>query len=148
MKIISHRGNIQGRNPVLENSKEYIIASISAGYDVEVDVWFIKDRLYLGHDEPQHEVNLKFLQNDELWCHAKNISALQYMLLHNVHCFWHQEDSYTITSRGYIWAYPGMPLVKNAVCVMPERVNWNYFDKCVAICTDYPNKYRSLIDEL
>ena len=25
----------------------------------------------------------------------------------NCHYFWHQEDDYTITSKGIIWAYPG-----------------------------------------
>jgi hypothetical protein len=148
VKIISHRGNIQGENPLLENSKEYVIASIHAGYDVEVDVWNMSGAWFLGHDRPQYEIDEKFLRKPELWCHAKNAIALRLMLERDIHCFWHQEDNYTITSRGYIWAYPGMPLVKNAVCVMPERVNWSQFDKCAGICTDYPNKYRSLINEL
>ena len=34
--------------------------------------------------------------------------------------FWHQNDDYTITSKGYIWAYPGKKLNKNAIYVLPE----------------------------
>ena len=26
---------------------------------------------------------------------------------YHIHCFWHQEDNYTITSKNFIWAYPG-----------------------------------------
>ena len=81
MIYISHRGNITEIKPELENSPEYVTAAVKLGFDVEVDVWSIKDRLYLGHDEPQYEINLKFLQNDKFWCHAKNLPALQYMLL-------------------------------------------------------------------
>ena len=142
-KVISHRGNIEGPDLENENKPKNILKVIKKGFDVEVDVWFIKDRLYLGHDEPQHEVNLKFLQNNKLWCHAKNILALQYMLLHNVHCFWHQTDDFTITSKGYLWTYPGKNLTNQSICVMPERADYSHSEilKCSGVCTDYPGRY-------
>ena len=40
MKLIAHRGNIDGPNPERENSPEYIEEALKAGYDVEVDVWY------------------------------------------------------------------------------------------------------------
>jgi hypothetical protein len=144
MIFISHRGNINGINLERENDPKYVLEAINKGYECEIDVWFVKDRLYLGHDEPQYEINLKFLQNDKFWCHAKNLLALEYMLLHGVHCFWHQSDDYTITSKGVIWAYPGKELSKNSICVMPER-HTDAPKKEInhaGICSDYIEKYR------
>jgi hypothetical protein len=34
--------------------------------------------------------------------------------------FFHQEDDITLTSKGYIWAYPGKQPIKNSIAVMPE----------------------------
>lgn len=156
MIFISHRGNINGNNPENENDPKYILEAISKGYECEIDVWFIKDRLYLGHDEPQYQVNLSFLQNCKLWCHAKNLTALEYMLLHNVHCFWHQNDDYTITSKGYIWAFPGKKLSNKSICVMPEKNNksnlfMNDIKKSAGICSDhilfYKNRYSNIEEE-
>ena len=146
--IISHRGNISGPSPKFENNPKFVTEAIRAGYDCEVDVWYENDRLYLGHDKPQYEISLKFLKNDKFWCHAKNLPSLEFMIKNDIHCFWHQEDNYTLTSRGFIWAYPGMPLVKDSICVMPEKAKWDTFNNCSGICTDYPNRYRRITDEL
>jgi len=141
--FISHRGNTTGPNPKLENNPEYILAALNKNYDVEIDVWFVKDTFYLGHDEPQYEVSLFFLQNSKLWCHAKNVSALEHMLLRNIHCFWHQKDDYTITSKGFIWTYPGNKLTSNSICVMPESNNKNLDTSiCLGVCSDFIEDYR------
>jgi len=59
----------------------------------------------------------------------------------DIHCFWHQEDDVTLTSKGYIWTYPGKDLTENSIVVMPEKYLekwWEYsFKKCRAICSDY-----------
>ena len=52
-RFISHRGNIDGRDPEKENTEEYIDTARMLGFDVEIDVWKIADSLYLGHDYPQ-----------------------------------------------------------------------------------------------
>ena len=76
MILISHRGNLNGKNKERENEPLYIIEATEKGYDVEIDVWWKEDRFYLGHDEPYYKVNINFLQNRKFWCHAKNIEAL------------------------------------------------------------------------
>ena len=91
MRLISHRGNIAGKQPGLENMPEYIKDTLEKGYDVEIDVWW-KNGFLLGHDEPMYHVDLEFLKNQKLWCHAKNIEALYEMQKNGIHCFWHQED--------------------------------------------------------
>tara|TARA_Y100000034_G_scaffold133668_1_gene199805 strand:- start:2365 stop:2787 length:423 start_codon:yes stop_codon:yes gene_type:complete len=120
--LISHRGNINGSNPEMENKPEYIQEALDLGYDVESDVWFIDGNFFLGHDEPQYKVNEKFLQEVGVWCHAKNIDALNQMIENGkIHCFFHQEDDVTLTSRGYLWTYPGKELTSNSIAVLPDK---------------------------
>jgi len=163
MKYIAHRGNINGPNP-LENHPDYIKKALELGYDVEIDVWLIDNhsssigagvtggrfvepnidnKLFLGHDGPQYEITIDFLKNNGLWCHAKNLNALYLMLENDIHCFWHQNDDFTITSRGFIWSYPGKELTNNSICLMPEWNNSEIDENCYAVCSDFVFKYRS-----
>ena len=120
MKIISHRGYINGPDATIENNPAHIKKIIETGIDAEIDVWYINNRFFLGHDEPRYEVSDNFLLDSRLWCHAKNISSLVNLLKIGAHCFWHQEDDYTLTSKGFIWAYPGVQTPKsNSVFLFP-----------------------------
>lgn len=136
-KSISHRGNIEGPNERFENDPAYIMDALGEGFDVEIDVWLTEDKLYLGHDAPEHLVGLDFLQNDKFWCHCKNIEALQLLMKNNVRCFFHDTDDATLTSDGYIWTYPGKHLTENSICVMPERANWNIESYVAGVCSDF-----------
>ena len=79
MILISHRGNIDGPNPNLENKPSYILEAINKGYDCEVDFWFRDGKFILGHDEPQYEIPFEFIKNyyRKLWIHCKNKEALE-----------------------------------------------------------------------
>jgi hypothetical protein len=139
MKIISHRGNIFGLDPKRENAPEIVEECIDMGFDVEVDVWLKDNMYYLGHDMPKIPITKEFLLREQLWCHAKNLEALYHMLKDNIHCFWHQEDDFTLTSRGVIWTYPGKEITDKSILVT------NVFpkEKCYGICTDFPFKMRN-----
>lgn len=145
MFYISHRGNTNGRVVKEENSPQLIDHALSLGYDVEIDVWHYKNSFYLGHDEPQYQVQDEFLFNDlfnqRFWCHAKNIKALEQLLHMGAHCFWHEDDKVTLTSKGYIWTYPGNELSSRSVCVMPE-VSMQNTANCLGICSDYIKLYK------
>lgn len=145
MKIISHRGYVNGPDNSLENNPAHIKKIIETGVDTEVDVWYVNDSFFLGHDNPKYEVTKQFLTDSRLWCHAKNILALEKMLEIGAHCFWHQEDEYTLTSKGYIWAYPGVltPKVKS-VFLFPERYPGINIKDFMFICTDYIYKIGEL----
>ena len=61
MILISHRGNINGPNPEMENNPEYIQKALDLGYDVEVDVWGTKyGAWYLGHDDKEYLIDVEF----------------------------------------------------------------------------------------
>ena len=122
MKLIAHRGLFNGPDLLLENKPEQIELAIKLGFDVEVDVWYINNALYLGHDYPAYEIPLEFLQRKEIWAHAKDLPALQYMLDNNVHCFWHEVDQRTLTSKGYIWTYPEEETLSRSVLVVQDHI--------------------------
>jgi|10_taG_2_1085330.scaffolds.fasta_scaffold129961_2 hypothetical protein len=145
MILISHRGNLNGPQQSKENSPAYIEKAMAAGFDVEVDVWYSDEKFFLGHDCPQYEISIEFLKDDRLWCHAKNIESLKIMLREGVHCFWHQQDHYTFTSDGCIWAYPGEEVGEGTICVMPEGCNYAEDEllRCMGICSDYVARYSS-----
>ncbi len=142
-RIISHRGNLNGREPCRENSPQFIKEALQAGFDVEVDVWLLNEGWFLGHDEPEHQTTEDFLRLQGLWCHAKNLRAFKKMLEIQIVCFWHESDRYALTSNGFIWTYPGMFLSSRSICVMPESGLTNHSDLplCAGICTDFPIKY-------
>lgn len=139
--LIAHRGNTNGPDPARENDPAYVGETLEQGYDAEIDVWYRDGAFSLGHDAPQYAVPEQFLENSKLWCHAKNVAALERMLENgNIHCFWHQGDDCALTSRGIIWTYPGKALTKKSVCVMPELhgiENRRDLPDCFGICSDY-----------
>ena len=142
MIYISHRGNISGPNEKFENKIEYVQNALDKGYEVEVDVRFENDKFFLGHDVNQFEVNENFLLNKKIWCHAKTKDALSALEKIKAHYFWHQEDDYTITSKGFVWTYPGKILLPSSICVLPEVANYKEIN-CLGICSDYIERYKN-----
>ena len=143
MIFIAHRGNTNGPS-VFENSPAHIDAAISGGHNAEVDIWKLDDDMYLGHDEPTYKIIASFLEERRhvLWCHAKNVDALKWLVDNDFNTFFHDTDDYVLTSLGYIWCYPGKPLVKGSICVMPEMAkDPEYLEKnkhlAYAVCSDY-----------
>tara|TARA_Y100000310_G_scaffold282070_1_gene303044 strand:- start:850 stop:1290 length:441 start_codon:yes stop_codon:yes gene_type:complete len=145
MKIISHRGNIEGPVASTENHPDQIKKVLKMGFDVEIDVRYIDGKYVLGHDTPDYQVSKDFLLNDKLWCHAKNIDGLLMMSTSNIHCFWHQQDDVTLTSLGYLWTYPGNMLTPYSICVMPETVDSYKSFNCYGLCTDLPIFYKEML---
>ena len=140
MILISHRGNVNGKTNQ-ENKPEYIRSALFQGYDVEIDVWYVDDKFYLGHNFPQYEIEESFLYNAKLWCHAKNIQALYKMKLNPlIHCFYHETDKVTLTSKGYLWTYPNNELTDKSICVLPETQKIK-INNCAGICSDKIKEY-------
>jgi hypothetical protein len=143
MRLIAHRGNTEGPKEHLENSLEYIDLAISEGYDVEIDFRKLETGIYLGHDFPEYKITSDWLKlrADRLWVHCKNAEGFEYALSNNMHCFWHDVDDYTLTSMGYVWAFPGKKSIgDNTILVMPEN-QYSLQDiktmSAFGICSDY-----------
>lgn len=157
MKLIAHRGNINGPDSLKENSLEYIDTAIELGYDVEIDIRYnpTEQQFYLGHDDPQYQVSMLWLlrRKDKLWIHCKDFSSLRVFSESDVdfNYFWHNTDNHTLTSKGFIWSYPGQPYSSNSVIVMPENLDVLEYHKgdyivvdwdCYAVCSDYVGKIK------
>lgn len=149
MRFIAHRGNVDGPSPTDENNPLYLKEAIAMGFDVEVDLQHDNGIWYLGHDslDTAHEIDLGFICDRRVWVHCKTKEALMALretscALYGVtHYFWHQSDDVTITSQGWLWAYPGIQLSgERTVACLPE---WNDTDVSGfrAVCTDYVNRY-------
>jgi hypothetical protein len=144
MRFISHRGNLNGRVPERENTVPFVEEALEQGFDVEVDLWILDDHQYfLGHDSPEHPIHAEWLRKNHevLWIHAKSIETAEilYRMNSDFHWFWHQEDSMTQTSRGFLWTYPGVH-IENCITVqldffpLPRNI--------LGVCSDYPQQYK------
>jgi hypothetical protein len=143
MIYIAHRGNLNGPNPSQENNPVYIREALGAGWDAEVDVWLLETSWWLGHDKPTYRVESSFFRNKGLWCHAKNVEALEKLVaLPWVNCFWHQNDDCVVTSKKFIWTFPGKSLTSKSIAVMPEAAKGWVINEVAGICTDYVEKYQ------
>lgn len=152
MIYIAHRGNINGPN-VKENHPDHIREALALGFHVEVDVWYLSDGLYLGHDSPMYKVDRDFF-DWRFWCHCKNFEALSYFKEidgtgNQFQYFWHDKDNHTLTSNGYIWTDPNCAVGKNSIAVMPEYVDSTLENvknlNCYGVCSDYVAKIREAI---
>jgi hypothetical protein len=152
MIYISHRGNITGRVVNLENHPDYIDSAIKDGYCVEIDVWY-NGEWWLGHDEPQYPISSDWILErwEHLWVHCKNVDSIiefdsDSKRYKDINYFWHENDTLTLTSYSYIWAYPGKQPILNSIAVMPE-INNDNVSKCVGICSDYIKRYKDEIEQ-
>jgi hypothetical protein len=144
MILISHRGNLYGRTIDRENTTDFIDEALSLGYDVEIDVWLIQESFFLGHDRPESAIVLEWLLNrkNKLWVHCKNKESIEYFNINKIdlNYFWHENDLMTLTSKGYMWVFPGNQPIKNSISVMPELFN-DDINECLGLCSDYIIKY-------
>jgi hypothetical protein len=105
----------------------------------------IHGKFLLGHDEPQYEIDISWIDDRayKLWVHCKNIDAIEFLnkFDYDINYFWHQEDTVTLTSKNYIWAYPGKQPIIGSIAVMPELYN-DDVSKCIGICSDYIQNYK------
>lgn len=139
MLLIAHRGNLYGPNSEKENQPSYVMATLIAGFDAEVDVWAEGPRWFLGHDNPTYQVTPRFLLTGGLWLHCKNYSALARLLMSpwakKLNFFYHTNEDYVLTSRKFVWAYPGRPGGFRTICVLPEK--FEDAEGFYGVCSDF-----------
>lgn len=137
MRFYAHRGNLEGRIAERENQPDYIDEALSAGYGAEIDLWMDGDRLYLGHDDGQYDINSDWLEQRKLFLlvHTKNREALDYCLKRDLHAFWHTDEDYVLTTWGLTVGYPGkMSVGERFLLAVPER-HWENVLDCKPFIT-------------
>jgi hypothetical protein len=143
LSTIAHRGNLRGPEPENENNPDYIDKAIEELFLVEVDIRFVEGSFYLGHDSPEHFVDLHWLKerSEFLILHCKNLPCL-YLLKDQFHCFWHDNDSYTLTTEKKIWTYPNQAVGPDCIIVdleppIKEKIDTWKAKGCYGVCSDY-----------
>jgi hypothetical protein len=144
MILIAHRGNIDGKIPEKENEPNYILHALDKGYNCEIDVHYTDSGVWkLGHEIGEYEVPEDFILMNNLWLHAKTIKTFHRLLTLDVNCFFHQMDNCALTSKGYVWTYPGFRIEAKSICVMPEMHKDVYKEfTCAGICSDVIKNYK------
>jgi glycerophosphoryl diester phosphodiesterase len=156
MRIISHRGNLDGPIPERENSLSYIDEAIEAGYNVEIDIRTEDGFLYLGHDFPQHRVPYGELYHRKrhLWVHCKDIQSFYYAP--DFKSFCHTGDPFVLVTpgsypryQGWVWVHDlDLELTNLSIIPLLSKEDIDNFDlrrakNIYGICTDYPNYLKS-----
>jgi len=137
---ILHRGLSNGPvdNPLLENNEMLLKEKITQGWEVEIDIWKIDEKFYLGHDKPSTLLNdISLLESSNVWVHCKNITAAIACQNLQANFFIHDTDIAVLTSKQWIWCYPGTTAERKSVCVLPERTTIKDFSDVGAVCSDY-----------
>lgn len=150
-KIIAHRANLYGPNIEYENKPSSIELALDSGFDVEIDIWYVDGRFLLGHDKPIFSFKKSFFEEilPYSWLHCKNLEAINKLSdeYPESNYFWHENDKFTLTSKNFIWTYPGQEVSNKSIVVLPEQ-NSSQVYNVFGICTDYPFKYKEIIKDV
>lgn len=145
MKIVSHRGNLDGENPKLENHPDQIDLAIRNNFLVEVDLRIVNDRFFLGHDTSDYLIDKQWLlyRKQYLIIHSKDLLTSNHLVRLNkeLNWFYHTDEDIVLSSWGWIWCYPGIYLSEGITVLIGDQVKLP--SKVLGVCTDYPIKFRS-----
>lgn len=150
MKLIAHRGNINGKNPERENTESYIVNAINASYYVEIDLWVVNNNLYLGHDDPVNKISMDFLREhaSHLFIHCRDLKTLEFLSNHEdaskFRYFYHTVEPAVMTNHGEIIMHSHANMcIKNSIYMLPEILGIEdvYLKNCSGICSDVISNY-------
>lgn len=135
MKLISHRGNLIGKEIELENSPQFIEKALSFNFDVECDLWYLDNKFFLGHDKAQYSIDFSWLNKnkDKLWVHCKNLQCVSILNESNLNYFWHENDKMTITSKKIPWCKENVFIKHGVTVVFKKQEVPNYI---FGVCSD------------
>lgn len=155
MKIISHRGNLDGPDSFLENKMNAIDNALDEGFAVEIDLWYLSNQFLLGHDEPKTHVSLDQIRiwskKNDLYCHCKNIWALEKIITSEKASdaipFFHNRDQCILLKNNLIWVHPNAihncVNTENSIIVLPDCKTVKFLpNNFYGICTDYPRALK------
>jgi len=144
MKIVSHRGNLEGRNIKLENHPDQIDFAIKNNFLAEIDLRIIDNKFWLGHDEPDYLIDKQWLldRNEYLVIHSKDLKTSNHLVNLNkkLNWFYHTDEDIVLTSWGWMWCYPEIYLSEGITVLIGDQVKLS--SKVLGVCTDYPLKFR------
>ena len=141
--IISHLGNISGRQPDKENTLPYIQAALKAGWHVCVDVVFRNGAFLLPFDGGHASAPPALLSKQRVWCRAFDAETIDALCNINAHCFLVSQDFMSLTSSQFLWTLPPHALVDRSIAVYPELAppDWLANFEPAGLCSNEPASY-------
>jgi len=146
MIVVSHRGNLAGpskKENTFEAWKEFCaVDTQGVSTYCELDLWYHNGTYWLGHDKPVEGIGASLLWDTAIVWHCKNFAACKHLSkwYDDGHYFFHENDPHTMTSQGWIWAYPGQYVNESTVIVckdLESTIKTIKEGKAMGICTDY-----------
>lgn len=157
MKIIAHRGLLDGPSTIYENCILQIERAIE-NFDVEIDLRYEFERFYLGHDEGTYLIDFDRINNwserRTIYLHCKTIPTLQKVLTispkSNIIPFYHDKDDCILLLDGTIWVHPNSKESAHSnphfsIFVLPNLTKAGKYIHSFGVCTDYPIKVKESI---
>jgi len=156
MIYISHRGNLKGAEPELENNPEYIEKAILEGYDVMVDLRLKDGKLYLGSTEPQYELNIDWFEHyaHKLWIKCWDVKIFDFLYREdpvgiNLRYLWHQHVPMDVcqVSNGFLWLNDTREDLKgeNVIIALESKMGFISRERLAdyaGFCSDFVAHYR------
>ena len=145
MIYIAHRGNLYGPEPDSENQISYLRRGLIAGFMVESDIRFVDGRWWTGHDEPIDEVPKEMMTNQQILWHAKTMETAAAIIADDflrrlMHWFWHDDDHFAMTSKGWLLSHAAHQPVKG--CIQVCLTNDEPASGVSGICSDFVGRLR------
>jgi hypothetical protein len=143
VRLIAHRGNLNGPIPERENHPDYLVEALNCGVEVEVDVWVTDGKIFFG----EHEVGETFvyLISKDAWFNCKNPEAVEYFKTRNdgenYKYFYETDGGKIVSSTGHEWVEAPLDLEEeqsSEVIVLDLSEGHDYkYGEVFAVCTDF-----------
>lgn len=141
--IISHLGNLDGRQPDLENTLPYLQTALKKGWHVCAQVFFRHGKFLLPHNAGLTPVPPAFFSNQKVWCVALDPPTLDALCDINAHTIPATAADVVLTSAQFLWTLPPATLTPRSIAVFPELAESTWFgdNEHAGICTNAPEVY-------
>jgi hypothetical protein len=141
--VISHLGNISGRNPERENTLSYIREALDAGWHVCVRVRYANDAFMLPHASGWSIAPPAMLSKQRIWCYTDDAESMDALCGINAHAFFLTENMPTLTTAQFVWTLPPHRLATRSIAAFPELTDaaWLESAEPAGVCSNEPLRY-------
>lgn len=140
--LISHLGNIDGRNEETENTVSAITHALNLGYNVCCYVVSVHDAFLLPSARGYQRLPYALLSNPKVWFLTADAPTLDALCAANAHAV-PDGAAVVLTSVHYLWCMPGNKLTPRSIAVFPEQAesSWLTSFEPAGLCSDEISRY-------
>jgi len=145
--IISHLGNLTGRDPDSENTLNYIKAALAEDLHVCVDVVYSGSGFLLPSAAKVWDaIPPAFLSNYRIWARATDPDTLNALCDINAHVLPQAAANVVLTSAGFLWSLPPANLTSRSIAAFPELAEASWLESggfdFAGLCSNEPLNWR------